>query len=233
MMNEYEAGLEPELRARPRLRQALEAFREGGPMNDKELQAALPTDEWRTSKGVPFTAVGMEVRTVRRRLAELGLIQPAGTEKTGAAIYKATPTGQVEAAARKFANAIKRGKQRKPRGQSAAAKLAEMRRMVPGEWSRFDRTRRTILRLGPALEAIQPMAFWEAAPPDELDWVRQEIEDLVEWGQQALEAIKTRKDDDATREKISKLRDPNTSGRTEHEIANARRLADKLAERLP
>jgi hypothetical protein len=28
--------------------------------------------------------------------------------------------------------------------------------------------RKTILQLGPALEAIEPMAFWEAAPPDEL-----------------------------------------------------------------
>jgi hypothetical protein len=233
MTNEYEVGLEPELRARPRLRQALEAFRKRGPMTDKELEAALPTAEWRTNKGLPFTAVGMEVRTLRRRLAELGLIQPAGRETTGAAIYKATPTGQAEAAARKFANALKYGKKRKGRGPSPAARLAEMRKMTPGEWSQFDRTRRTILRLGPALEAIEPMAFWEAAPPDELEWVRQEIEELVEWGQRALEAVKTRQEDDATRRKIAKLRDPNTSGRTEHEIAAARRRADKLAERLP
>jgi hypothetical protein len=231
MENEYEAGVEREVQERPRLRQMLEAYRARGPMNDKDLQAALPTASWRTNKGLPFTAVGMEVRTLRRRLAELGLIQPAGREPTGAAIYKATPPGQAEAAARKFANALKRGKKRKSRGQSAAAKLADMRKMVPGEWSQFDRTRRTILRLGPALEAIEPMAFWEAAPPDELAWVRQEIEDLVEWGHRALEAMKTRQEDDATRLKIAKLQ--NTSGRTDHEIAAARRAGEKLAERLP
>ena len=77
------------------------------------------------------------------------------------------------------------------------------------------------------------MAFWEAAPTDELDWVRQEIEDLVEWGARALEAIETRQEDDATRRKIAKLRDANTAGRTEHEIATAMRMAEKLADRVP
>jgi hypothetical protein len=75
------------------------------------------------------------------------------------------------------------------------------------------------------------MAFWSAAPPDELEWVRKEIEDLVEWGQQALEAIQTRQEDDATRRKIAKMQ--NTTGRTVHEIEVARRKAEKLAERLP
>ncbi|MBA3364235.1 MAG: hypothetical protein H0U03_00390 [Actinobacteria bacterium] len=102
-----------------------------------------------------------------------------------------------------------------------------------GEWSQFDKTRKTILRLGPALEAIEPMAFWDAAPPDELDWVRREIEDLVEWGQRALEAIRNRQDDDVRRRRHAKLTDSNTAGRTEHEIATARRMADKLAQRLP
>jgi hypothetical protein len=232
-MSEYESELEVELQARPRLRQALDAFRRSGSMTDKELQEALPTTEWLTSKGLPFTAVGMEVRTLRRRLAELGLIQPAGRTATGAAMHKATPPGQAEAAARKFANALKRTKKRKRQGLSPAAKLAQMRKMMPGEWSQFDKTRKTILRLGPALEAIEPMAFWEVAPPDELEWVRQEVEDLVEWGQRALEALKTRQDDDATRRKIAKLSDGNTAGRTEHEISAARRAVEKLAERLP
>ena len=232
-MSEYETGLGLELHERPRLWQALEAFRRLGSLTDKELQDALPTAEWRTSKGLPFTAVGMEVRTLRRRLAELGLIQPAGKTGTGAAVHKATPAGQAEAAARKFANALKRTKKRQGRGPSPAAKLAEMRKTLPGEWSQFDKTRRTILRLGPALEAVEPMAFWRSAPADELEWVRQEIEDLVEWGQRALDAMQTRREDDATRRKIAKLRDANTAGRTEHEILAARRAAEKLAERLP
>lgn len=232
-MSEYEIRLELELQQKPRLRQALEAFRRRGSLTDKELQEALPTDEWRTSKGLPFTAVGMEVRTLRRRLAELGLIQPAGKTATGAAVHKATPEGQVEAAARKFANALKRTKKRKRGGLSPAAKLAELRKMAPGDWSQFDKTRRTILRLGPALEAVEPMAFWDSAPADELEWVRQEIEDLIEWGQRALDAMQTRQEDDATRRKIAKLRDANNSGRTEHEIVAARRAAEKLAERLP
>ena len=134
-MSDYEIAIERELQARPRLRQAVEAFRARGPMTDQELEAALPTAEWRTNKGLPFSAAGMEVRTLRRRLAELGLIQPAGRGTTGAAIYKATPTGQAEAAARKFADAAKRGKKRKPRGLSPAAKLADAevgtRRMEP------------------------------------------------------------------------------------------------------
>lgn len=202
-------------------------------MTDKKLEAALPTNTWRTKNGNPFTAVGMEVRTLRRRLAELGLIQPAGKTPTGAAVFEATPTGQIETAARRFENAVKRGKKRKVQGRSPAAKLAEMRKIVPGEWSQFDKTRRTILRLGPALEAVEPMAFWEAAPSDELEWVRQEIEDLVEWGTRALDAIEIRQQDDGTRQKIAKLLDSNTAGRTEHETATARRLAERLTQRLP
>jgi hypothetical protein len=228
-MNDYEAGLEPELERRPRLRQALQAFGDRG-LTDLELQAALPTTEWRTSRGRPFGDVGIEVRTLRRRLAELGLIQPSGRRPSGAAIYKKTPPGRAEAAARAFAGALGRAKKRKTRGV-AAAKLAEMRKLEPGEWTQFDKTRKTILRLSPALRAILPMSFWEVVPSDELDWLRQEIEDLVGWGQQALDAFKTRKEDDALRGKIEKLQE--TAGRNEHEIANAKRIAKKLAERLP
>src|SRR4051794_40463090 len=102
MTDQYETDLKPELDRRPRLRQALDAFRQHGPMTDLELGAALPTAEWRTERGVPFTVPGMEVRTLRKRLAETGLIQPAGRGRNGAARWKETPAGQAEAAARKY-----------------------------------------------------------------------------------------------------------------------------------
>src|SRR5262245_36855878 len=107
MINDYEAGLESELDRKPRLRQALQAFGERG-LTDLQLEAALPTAEWRTSKGQPFGDVAIEVRTLRRRLAQLGLIQPSGRSPSGAAMYKRTPPGRAEEAARKFANALKR-----------------------------------------------------------------------------------------------------------------------------
>jgi hypothetical protein len=230
--DDYETRVGAEIQKKPRLKQTLDAFRAHGPMTDKQLEATLPTSEWRTRDGQPFKAAGMEVRTLRRRLSAIGLIEPAGkTKDTGAGIYRATATGRVEAAALRFASLSKAA--RKPtRGQTPAAKLAELRKLSPGDWSHFNRVRKMILQVGPALESVQTMAFWTVAD-DDLELIQREIEDLVEWGHLALDAIRTRQEDDATRRKIEKLLDPNTAGRTEHEIAAARRRADKLRERLP
>jgi hypothetical protein len=230
-MSEYETSLEPELQRRPRLRQMLEAVRQsGGPLTDKQLQEMLPTSEWRTDRGKPFAAPGMEVRTLRKRLAELGLIQPAGATATGAARWKATPTGQAEAAARRFANARKRRRKTR-RERSPMATLAEMRRTIQGEWTQWHKTRRTILTLGAALEAVEPMAFWLSAPEDEREWVRNEIDDLVEWGHNALAAFEQRRSDDKIRDKITKLTE-NMNGRTEAEQEAARRRAEALKAKL-
>jgi hypothetical protein len=230
-MSEYEASLEPELGRRPRLRQMLDAARQSaGPLTDIQFEEILPTSEWRTDKGKPFKAPDMEVRTLRRRLAELGLIQPAGATATGAARWKATPTGKAEDAARRFTNAQKR-RRKSRRERSPLATLAEMRRTIEGDWTQWQKTRRTMLTLGAALEAVEPMAFWLCAPEDEREWVHNEIADLVQWGQNALLAFEQRQADDKIRDKIAKLTE-NTKGRTDAEKAAARGRAAALRAKL-
>jgi hypothetical protein len=230
-MSEYEASLEPELQRRPRLRQMLDAVRQhGDPLTDKQLEDMLPTSAWRTDRGEPFKAPDMEIRTLRKRLAELGLIQPAGVTATGAGRWKVTPRGDVEGAARRFANAQKR-RRKSRRGRSPLATLAQMRRTIQGDWTQWQKTRRTILTLGAALEAVEPMAFWLSAPEDERRWVRDEIADLVEWGQNALDAFDQRHADDKVRDKITKLTE-NMSGRTHAEQQAARSRAEALRAKL-
>lgn len=129
-MSEYEKSLEPELQRRPSLHEMLTLVRESpGPLTDIQLQEMLRTSEWRTATGRPFKAPDMEVRMLRKRLAEIGLILPAGTTSTGAARWKATPAGQAEVAARRFASARKRRKKSR-RERSPMATLAEMRRTM-------------------------------------------------------------------------------------------------------
>ena len=230
-MSEYETSLEPELQRRPRLHQMLELVRKsGGPLTDKQLEETLETSEWRTATGRPFKAPDMEVRTLRKRLAEIGLILPAGATATGAARWKATPSGQAEATARRFANAKKRGRKRR-RQRSPMATLAEMRRTIEGDWTQWQKTRRTILSLGSALQSVESMAFWLSAPDDEREWVRNEIADLVEWGQNALVAFDQRSADDKIREKITKLTE-NMTGRTDAERETAQRRAEALRAKL-
>ena len=69
------------------------------------------------------------------------------------------------------------------------------------------------------------MAFWTSAPDDEREWVRKEIADLLDWGQNALAAFDQRAADDNVREKIRKLTE-NMEGRSEAEKETARGRAE-------
>jgi hypothetical protein len=105
-----------------------------------------------------------------------------------------------------------------------------MHRTVTGEWTQWQRQRKLILQLGGALLAVEPMAAWRCAPANEREWVRDEIADLVEWGQAALAAFEQRAADDNIRSKIEKLE--NVKGRTDAERAAAARRAEVLRAKL-
>ena len=68
------------------------------------------------------------------------------------------------------------------------------------------------------------------APADERELVLRELRDLDEATGDAIAALEMREEDDATREKIEKLR--TTNGRTAAEAATSERLARKLEEKL-
>jgi hypothetical protein len=108
-MSDHETTVEAALAHSPRLRQLLQvAMQSSSGLTDKEFEAVLPTHEWRTATGAPFTAPDTEVRILRKQLAELGLIQPAGSGVNGAVRWKATPPDRVKAVAQRYANARKR-----------------------------------------------------------------------------------------------------------------------------
>jgi hypothetical protein len=167
--------------------------------------------------------------TELRRLMAHGLIRFAGRERRNRginpAMYEQVPLGEVEEAATKFA-----ARRPKRRRRSAGSKLAELRRRERGEFSRWHRTRKRILEETQLLAQVEQMAFWEAVPADELELVLEEVLDLRDWADAAIEAIGERQADDATRAKIDKLRA--TNGRTSAEEETARKHVERLSGRL-
>lgn len=164
-----------------------------------------------------------------RRLMSHGLIRLAGRAPRERGIpprmYERVPLPEVEAEAEKFA-----ARRPKRRSRSPASKLSEMRRRQSGQFSGWHRTRKRILEETQLLTQLEPMAFWEAVPEDELDLVLDELLELREWVNAVIEAIHERKADDATRAKIEKLLA--TSGRTEAETETYRRHAATLSAKL-
>jgi hypothetical protein len=230
MSDQHEATVEAALAQSPRLRQLLQAVQQSSSgLTDKEFEAVLPTHEWRTATGARFTAPDTEVRIQRKRLAELGLIQKAGTGQHGAVRWKATPPEKVEAVSQRYASARRRTRKSR-RVRSPQATLSEMHRTITGDWSQWQRQRKMILQLGAALLAVEPMAAWRSAPANEREWVRDEIADLVEWGQAALAAFEQRAEDDNIRSKIEKLE--NVSGRNAAEREAAARRVEVLKAKL-
>jgi hypothetical protein len=164
-----------------------------------------------------------------RRLMGFGLIRLAGKAPAKAGIpprlYERVPLHEIEAEAERFA-----ARRPKRRSRSAASKLTEMRRRQRGEFSGWHRTRVRILEETQLLTQLETMAFWDVVPDDELDLVLDEVLELREWANAAIEAISERKTDDATRAKIKKLL--STNGRTDAEVAAARGRAEHLGARL-
>ena len=163
------------------------------------------------------------------RLMEHGLIRLAGREARARGIpprmFERVPLAEVEEQAGKYAARRPQGRRRK-----AGSKLAEMRRRQQGEFQGWHRTRKRILEETQLLTHVEKQAFWESVPEDELALVLDEIIELREWAEAAIEAINERNADDATRAKIEKLLV--TNGRPDAEADNARAAAARLSAKL-
>lgn len=164
-----------------------------------------------------------------RRLCELGLIRPLGRKvivgKHPAMAFATVALADVEKARDRFV-VRRRRRRRRPSGPS----IAQLREMESGDYEHWYRVRRRILELTQIVIQAEKMSFWEVAPDDERTIVLDELRDLLEVTEEAIAALEMREGDDATREKITKLRE--TKGRTSAEAATARRLADKLEQKL-
>lgn len=167
-----------------------------------------------------------------RRLSELGLIRPLGKKaidgRHPAMAYTIVAPADVENARDRFA--VRSPSRRRVGRRNGGPTIAQLREMEHGDYEQWYRVRRRILELVHIVVQAEKMSFWEAAPDDERDLVLGELRRVQVATEDAIAAFEMRKDDDATREKIEKLR--RTKGRTAAEASTAHRLADRLEAKL-
>jgi len=156
-----------------------------------------------------------------QRLEELGLLRRVG--RGTPTRFEAVPPAGIEEAANVYA--IRRRRTRKRR--SKRSRLVELRAYEQGDYSEFYRVHRRVLELTDYIgHHITRMAFWAAAPKEDLARTVQDLADLLDALDEALACLKQRGDDDDLLAKIEKLEA--THGRTTPEAATARSLAQKL-----
>lgn len=170
----------------------------------------------------PKTGKPLEYGLTREldRLQALGLVREVAKKP---ARYEPVRPADVEEAASNYRLKTKRTKKRR----GSRNRLVELRAYEHGDYSEFYRVHRRVIELSDFVSRqLVKMAFWAAAPKDELARVVDELADLRDAIDAAVICIKQRTDDDALLDKIAKLE--NTQGRTEPEAATARSLAAKL-----
>jgi hypothetical protein len=156
-----------------------------------------------------------------QRLEQSGLLRRVG--RGTPARYEAVKAAEVEDAAKHYAIRKRRTRRRR----SKRARLVELRAYEQGDYSEFYRVHRRVLELTDYVaHHITRMAFWAAAPKEDLARTAQDLADLLDAVDEALTCLKERGDDDALLAKIEKLEA--TDGRTAPEAASARAIAQKL-----
>lgn len=155
------------------------------------------------------------------RLQELGLVRTVG--RSSPTRYEAVSPGEVEETARVYS--IRKRRTRKRR--SKRSRIVELRAYEQGDYSEFYRVHRRVLELTDYVgHHITRMAFWAAAPKEDLARTAQDLADLLDAVEEALTCLKQRADDDDLLGKIEKLEA--TDGRTAPEAATARAMARRL-----
>src|SRR3712207_4701865 len=111
------------------------------------------------------------------------------------------------------ANNYRLKKKRNKKRRSSRNRLVELRAYEHGDYSEFYRVHRRVIELSDYLShQLVKMAFWAAAPKDELSRVVNELADLQDAIDAAVVCLKQRAEDDELLAKIAKLE--KTDGRT-------------------
>lgn len=154
------------------------------------------------------------------RLQTAGLLRQVGKNP---ARYAAVPMGEVEDAKERFALRKKRKKKRK----TNRSRIIELRTYEHGDYAEFYRVHRRLIELGEYVGVqIPKMAYWQAAPKDDLAQIAHELVTLRSAIDDALLCLKERADDDELLAKIQKLEGEN--GRTGPELEAFKAAAQKL-----
>jgi hypothetical protein len=167
-------------------------------------------------------------------LMAMGLLRQDGFDPTArhkTKQYVAVPPGEVEAAAKVYAERAERAStQPKRQRNPVRQRIADLPKRVEGDRLYAMRVRRHTLMLVQHLVALnREVVFWDEGTPDEWAFF---VDDLVllmdalggEGG--IFDKLDERVTDDVLRAKIAKLRE--THGRTVHEVLAADGLARKL-----
>jgi len=134
-------------------------------------------------------------------------------------------TTQEKAAKRPRRRRAKKGPKERPyTPRSRVEELKERAKKESGEYAKWLAKRRSVVNFARSVAQIEPMIFWKHAPDDEISDVMGELLDAYEAVTRALAAAEVRLDDERTKETIANMIE-NTRGRTEYEIAAAKKLA--------
>lgn len=153
-------------------------------------------------------------------LQESGLLRRVGRNP---AVYEPVKAADVENAVLVY-NARKR---RSRKRRSTRSRIVELRTYEHGEYSEWYRVHHRLIESTEYIgRQLSRMAFWEAAPKEDLARSVDDLADLVDAIDQAIVCLKERAEDDAILAKIEKLE--KTKGRSAAESESARALARKL-----
>jgi hypothetical protein len=145
--------------------------------------------------------------------------------------YEAVKPAEVEDAAHFYS--VRKRRSRKKR--SARSRIVELRANEVGNYSEFYRVHRYLVEATEYItHHLSRMAFWEAAPKEDLARSVDDMANLIEAVDQALTILKERADDDALIAKIEKLEKDKGRTAAEKEAAQAlaRRLRAQYEDRL-
>lgn len=189
----------------------------------RRVRGALSASELRHVTNGPKTGKPLEYGLTREfdRLQARGLIRQVAK---GPARYETVPPAEIEDAA---SNYRLKKKRRAKKRRGSRNRIVELREYEHGDYSEFYRVHRRVIELSEYVaQQLVKMAFWAAAPKDELARVVDELAELRDAIDTALAYLKQRTEDDDLLAKIAKLE--NTDGRTAPEAETARALATKL-----
>lgn len=191
-------------------------------METKRRGAATVSDLRPVTRG-PKTGKPMEYGLTRElhRLQAKGLIRLV--EKKPKAKFAPVPLSEIEDAADRYASRRKRATKRR----TNRSRIADLRTYEHGDYAEFYRVHRRVVELGEYVRAhITKMAYWDAAPKEDLAQVATELIALHDATADAMQCLKERADDDELRARIEKLEA--VDGRTGREAQSFRETAQRL-----
>lgn len=198
-------------------RKVYDSLQAHGRMTDRQLRDLLHSP-------------GSGPRDALAKMLPLGLVRYAGkaSSKGSPMQYEATPAGEVEDAAERFA--VLKPKRSRRTQTAPGARLADLRQLQQGDCRKWYPVRDQILATLPLLSSTVKMAFWESVPIEELELALDEIEELHDAAGEALASGRERLEHEKYKAKIEKIQ--RTQGRTVAEKNVAARKAETLSRRL-